>query len=82
MTSNEILKKFNDEWDRLSIGKNYYDIPITIRKAFFTHACNHIQHDVELFIMVHGCNHAIFCFGKPIVQWCHNGIEPEEDNDD
>jgi hypothetical protein len=78
MTGAEILKKYDNEWNRLSAGKLYYDIPITIRKSFFFHACMEIQKDVELFIMVHGYSDAISAFGEPICRWIHFGIEPKE----
>jgi len=78
MSSSEILKKYDSEWERLSAGKHYYDIPITIRRAFFTHACMAIQFDVEEFIQVHGYNEAIGAFGESICRFIHFGKEPGE----
>jgi hypothetical protein len=78
MTGAEILKKYGDRWDELSKGKSYYDIPITIRRAYFTHACSHIAYDVQEFIIKKGYTQAVECFGQPICEWIRNGIEPEE----
>jgi hypothetical protein len=78
MTGAEILKKYHNKWDKLSAGKAYYDIPVTIRQSFFSHACMEIQNDVELFIMVHGYNDAVYTFGEPICGFIHFGKEPKE----
>ena len=78
MTGTEILKKYDDKWNTLSAGKAYYDIPITIRRAFFTHACSHIAYDVQDYIIKNGYTEATYRFGKSICEWIHSGIEPKE----
>jgi hypothetical protein len=78
MSGAEILKKYDNEWDRLCAGKHYYDIPVTIRRAFFTHACMAIQHDAEKFIVDYGYNELIGYLGEPICRFIHFGEEPKE----
>ena len=77
MSGAQILKKYNNEWDRLSAGKVYYDIPVTIRRAFFSHACWHVEHEVREFIAFHGYSTAVLTFGEPICRFLHLGKEPE-----
>ena len=78
MSGSDILKKYDQEMNRLCAGKAYYDIPITIRRSFFIHACLHILNDAKQFIEDNGYNELIGYLGEPICRFIQFGKEPEE----